>query len=85
VYLPSALTRTPRAEKVFYAELTGQTDVFPFAPEDTLSLTPGPQGLVVGWLQESGFVSTAWHVRPDAVHKKSRTVPAPAQRTPVEA
>jgi hypothetical protein len=85
VYLPSALTRTPRTEKVFYAELTRQTDVFPFAPEDTLSLTPSPRAPVVGWLHESGFAGTAWHVRPDAVHKKSHTVPAPAQRTPAAA
>ena len=85
VYLPSALTRTPRAEKVFYAELTGPTEIYPFAPEDTLALTPGPQAPVVAWLHESGFTGASWHVRPDAVHKKSPTVAAPAQSAAVPA
>lgn len=78
VYLPSALTRTPRAEKLFHAELSGETSIYPFAAADTLRFAPASRAPIVQWLQDSGFAGTAWHIRPDATHKKSQTQPAPA-------
>jgi hypothetical protein len=74
VYLPGALTRTPRAEKVFYAELSGETLVHPFGPNDRVVLAPNPRATVVQSLKESGFAGREWHIRPDGVHKKSQTM-----------
>lgn len=79
VYLPAALTHTPRAEKLFYAELSGETQIYPFGPGDVTYLSPHSRTPVVGWLVESGFEGLAWHVRPDAVHKKSQTYRAAAR------
>jgi hypothetical protein len=74
VYLPSALTGTPRAEKFFLAELSGQTEIYPFAPaSDTLRLAASPRTAVVGYLQASHFAGQEWHVRAAATHKKSQT------------
>jgi hypothetical protein len=78
VYLPAALTRPRRAEKLFYAELSGETGIYPFGPGDVTYLSPHVQTPVVGWLVESGFEGLAWHVRPDATHKKSQTYRAQA-------
>jgi len=73
IYLPAALTRTARAEKLFFAELSGDTAVYPFAPGDQVRLAPSSRAPVVGWLQTSGFAGRTWHVRATATHKKSQT------------
>jgi hypothetical protein len=73
IYLPAALTRTARAEKLFFAELSGETDVYPFAPGGEVRLAPSPRAPVVGWLQASSFAGHEWHVRAAATHKKSQT------------
>jgi hypothetical protein len=78
IYLPAALTRTPRAEKLFYAKLSGDTAEYPAAFGDRLHLSPNPRTPVVQWLIDSGFVPHTWYVRPNAVHKKSPTTRAPA-------
>ncbi len=75
IHLPSA---APHAAQAFYAELRGETEVIAFDPiRDSLSL---PNVLVeeggarvLTDLARSGFRGEAWHLRPAAVHRKSKT------------
>lgn len=75
IHLPAPASRPAQA---FYAELGGETEVIPFDPvRDSLSL---PNVLVeergakvLSDLVRSGFRGEAWHLRPAAVHRKSKT------------
>ena len=73
VYLPRALTRTSKAEKLFFAELSGETAIYTFAADDRLRLAASVRTPVVQWLTDSRFTGKEWHVRAAATHKKSQT------------
>lgn len=74
ILLPRQLSRTPRAEKYFVARLSGPTEIYPFAPTDTLTLAPDPAAPILGWLHDSHVTGKEWHLRPDATHAKSETL-----------
>jgi len=63
----------PGGEKVFYARLTGSTDVYPFTAADTLALHPGEDDAALRQLAESGFAGREWRVRAAATHSRSKT------------
>ena len=73
IYLPSpgkAGAPGPR----FYARLSGDTQVYPFAPGlDTLILDPAARPAIFGQLRESDFAVSEWRVRASAAHLKSQT------------
>jgi hypothetical protein len=74
IFLPGRVTRTPRAEKLFFGRLSGDTEVYAFSLQtDTLELKPSPAANVVQWLLESGFAGQEWHIRRAATHQKSQT------------
>lgn len=73
ILLPRELSKTPKAEKVFYARLSGHTEIYPFFPSDTLRLSAMSSAPVIQWLRDSHFTGREWHVRADAIHAKSQT------------
>ena len=76
IYLPPRPAKSRTPGNVFYARLSGLTEISPFLPgEDTLRITPSRSDPVLGWLLESGFVGREWHVRSAATHARSKTYP----------
>lgn len=74
VFLPGRVSGTPRSEKLFFARLSGDTEIHPFQPEnDTLELTPTPRAEAIQWLADSGFAPREWRLRRAATHQKSQT------------
>lgn len=73
ILLPRRLSRTAKAEECFTARLSGPTKIYPFAPTDTLTISPTPRAPILQWLCDSGFTGAEWRVRADAVHAKSET------------
>lgn len=73
ILLPRELSRTPKAEKLFYARLGGHTERYPFTASDTLQLSASSQTPIIQWLRDSHFTGKEWHVRADATHAKSQT------------
>lgn len=65
-YLPS--------KHVFYARLTGATDVFTVDPSDVFDLQPSAHSDLFQRLIETNFAIYEWHVRPVAIHYKSNTL-----------
>lgn len=71
IYLPRYLVGATDPGRVFYAKLGGQTQVYPLADSDTLTLRPAVP--VFNWLIESKFAPREWRVRVNAAHSKSKT------------
>lgn len=75
IYLPSLRPGGACGEKLFYAHLAGETNVYPFDPaRDRYQLTPLASHVALHDFRESGFEPRAWNVRPNAQHAKSKTV-----------
>ena len=72
VYLPMQDTKQDWG-KMFFAKATGKTDVYPFVPGDAVTIRPDRAGGVLAALLDSGFAATAWEIRRDATHAKSKT------------
>ncbi|NUM43242.1 MAG: hypothetical protein HUU38_00935 [Anaerolineales bacterium] len=64
VYLPGG--------KYFLARISGMTDFYPFAAQDTLSIHSREK--VFQQLAESNFSAVEWRIRGDAVHGKGKTL-----------
>ncbi len=76
IYLPPRIAKARLPGNLFYAQLSGPTEITPFQPAaDTLRLTPSPSDPVLNWLLESGFAGREWHVRNSATHARSKTYP----------
>jgi hypothetical protein len=73
ILLPRELSRTAKAEKLFYARLSGQTEIYPFTPNDTLQWAAASPSPIIQALRDSHFTGKEWHVRADATHAKSQT------------
>ncbi|MFN8597000.1 MAG: hypothetical protein U0559_12560 [Anaerolineae bacterium] len=71
IYLPRYLVGASDPGRVFYAKLSGQTQVYPFAASDSLLLKPTVP--VFNWLIESKFTARDWRLRTNATHAKSKT------------
>jgi hypothetical protein len=62
----------PGRQKLFYADIHGQTDTYPFlAREDLLLIEPVCE--ILRALADSNFTPSQWAVRADASHSKSKT------------
>jgi hypothetical protein len=59
--------------KYFVAKLGGLTDIYPFAPPDTLQLNPRSDQPFTQWLRESNLAGREWRIRIDATHARSKT------------
>lgn len=74
VFLPGRGIRRPRAGKLFFARIRGDTLTYPFvAGADSLTISPCPKSRSLQSLVDSQFVATEWAVRADATHAKSKT------------
>ena len=74
IFLPTKESRGIENAKVFFARLSGLTQVYPFTSADRLSLRASPDAAVLQWLIDSRFAGKEWHLRADATHARSRTV-----------
>ena len=76
IYLPPRTAKARIPGNLFYAKLSGPTEITPFQPgADTLRITPAPSDPVLSWLLESGLTGREWHVRSSATHARSKTYP----------
>ena len=76
IYLPPRTSNARFPGNLFYARLSGLSQVSPFtAGKDVLQLTSSESEPVLGWLLESEFSGTEWHVRNSATHARSKTYP----------
>lgn len=74
VFLPEARPGKVRQGNLFYARLSGQTQTYPFLPDqDSLMLAPAPASTVLQLLHHSRFTGKEWAVREAAAHAKSKT------------
>ena len=74
VFLPEARPGKVRQGNLFYARLGGQTQTYPFIPDqDSLTLAPAPASTLLQLLHQSRFAGKAWAVREAAAHAKSKT------------
>lgn len=75
IYLPPLRTGGILGEKLFYAQLQGETHIYAFAPIlDRFQLTPLASQAALHDFRESGFEPREWHIRPSAQHAKTKTV-----------
>jgi hypothetical protein len=76
IYLPPRTVKARIPGNLFYAKLSGLTEITPFrAGADTLRITPSPSDPILSWLLESGLTGREWHVRSSATHSRSKTYP----------
>jgi hypothetical protein len=74
VYLPSKGRQKRRADKLFFARLSGFTKVYPFvAGTDWLTIEPTVNSTVLRAIRDAQFVAKEWVIREDAEHAKSKT------------
>lgn len=71
VLVPEVANQEAPPTKAFLAEVTGETSVYPFAPEDRLEVQPASDSL--RRLCDSGFAGIQWSIRAAARHLKSKT------------
>ena len=69
IFLPSG--------KLFYGKLAGVTQVYAFEPGDMLTIQPVADTPVLQNLIDSGFQGREWHIRTNATHGRSKTMPWP--------
>lgn len=72
IYLPRRGNDRRESGKHFVARLAGFTKVYA-ADATTVVLVPRPQWPALQWLRDSRWTPTAWRIRHDAVHARSRT------------
>lgn len=71
VFVPEMANQESPPTRAFLAEVTGDTSVYPFAPEDRLAVQPASDPL--RRLCDSGFAGVKWSIRAAARHLKSKT------------
>ncbi|MBI1901767.1 MAG: DUF2071 domain-containing protein [Planctomycetia bacterium] len=74
IFLPTKESRGIEKATVFFARLSGLTQVYPFTSTDRLTLRASPGDPVLQWLIDSRFAGKEWHIRADATHARSRTM-----------
>src|SRR5262249_8911384 len=78
VYPLRRSAKTGAVGELFYASLAGDTIAYPFDEgRDVMKLAPSGRG-VLRELADSDFRVTEWVIRPDATHRKSRTMSRPS-------
>jgi hypothetical protein len=76
VFLPSASGRGARPPKLFFAQVRGRTEFYPFDHElDWFSFQSPPVAPIFTALLDSHFTPTEWLIRQHASHRKSKTRP----------
>ena len=73
IYLPSGKRDGTAAGRLFFAKIEGETETFPFAPTDSLTINPFSGSPILQALNDSHFVAREWQIRRDAKHAKSKT------------
>ncbi len=74
IHLPTRSRKAQPTRNLFYARLSGLTDITPFiASADTLKITESASQPVLGWLLESNFTGREWHIRNSATHARTKT------------
>jgi hypothetical protein len=74
IFLPNSARGDKPSDKLFFAKLSGATQIARFsASSDSLALTPSNQHVVVQSLVDSGFTGREWRVRSGATHARSKT------------
>ncbi len=72
IYIPRRGNDRHETGKYFVARLAGFTEVYA-ADATTVALVPRSQWPALQWLLDSNWTPTAWRIRHDAVHARSRT------------
>lgn len=63
-----------KPQQLFVAKLAGLTEHYPYDIfRDPVALLDSSSCPALGWLIDSQFCPTAWHIRPQAAHAKSKT------------
>ncbi len=78
IHLPDRAAKPIGSGEIFYAHLSGQTEVYASSAADTLSITPTATAPIFQWLRDSHFAPREWRLRSAAKHAKSKTY----RRTP---
>ena len=73
IFLPSSKHGQGTSGRLFFAKIQGETQAYPFAPADTLTLRPSSGHPILQALIDSHFVAHEWLIRGDATHAKSKT------------
>lgn len=73
IFLPGAPPGKPNQGRLFFGQLHGQTQAYPFLPTDSVVLQPTADCPVLQWLVDSNFRGEEWLIRRDATHGKSKT------------
>lgn len=72
IFLPSRVTLS---QQVFFADLSGTTQAYPFLPgEDRIEIQADKSTPVAGWLLESQFTGLQWQLRTSAIHARTKTM-----------
>jgi hypothetical protein len=78
LFLPNRIKASAAKPKWFYARLSGDADVYAFAPgKDDVTIGPAPQWPALAKLAAADFQGTEWLLRTNAFHAKSRTYECP--------
>jgi hypothetical protein len=74
IYIPSP--KPAAKSRYYFARLQGLTEIYPFLPTNTDSLTvnPTPKSWSLQSLLDSHFTPDHWEIRRDATHARSKTV-----------
>lgn len=79
IYLPGLKAGATCGDKLFHAQITGETAISPFmASADDFAVRNSERHLPLNSLGASSFTPLEWHVRHDAVHARSATLKRPA-------
>ena len=73
IFLPSSKQGQGQSDRLFFAKIQGETQAYPFAPTDRLTLRPSIGSPILQMLIDSHFVVEEWLIRRDATHAKSKT------------
>ena len=75
IFLPSRPGASVDQRSVFFADIHGETQTYPFEPEhDTFLVERSSKWPVFEWLKESQFSGCEWSLRPTATHSRTKTV-----------
>jgi hypothetical protein len=74
IYLPDRKTTSQRHPEVFFARLSGATEIAPFEESrDVIQMAASKRDPVFQSLIDSNFTGTEWRVRNSAMHARSKT------------
>jgi hypothetical protein len=77
VHLPERSAKSIGRGEIFYARLSGRSEVYACPATDTLSIKPVASAPVFQWLCDSHFTPHEWRLRSAAAHAKSKTYRRP--------